>query len=287
MSLALLTPASLVPASLVPASLVPASLMVSCANKIPYEIIKNILDCASSLDKYAIWYPSIDIKTGEIRNRFNRDTCNRNIVRLHHMLRFKQQNPPRFHSITVGFYILDGLSYPCVEYILSRERNGYMYPVGDEYDETFSLSRRYIVITKDVGLGTDDYIYLDTQYEYRRGVIAVGSRRGFMIRDDDENYDYDSINEINVFEPKYTEPWNMSTHGRMTRKYDINTWNWEFSQDIVPGSDFDEFYEEPEMYDEVYASMSFKWRLDEIDFDGFGRFVRYDQLEMDTVQMIW
>lgn len=267
-------------------SLVLANNVLSCASKIPYEIIKSILDIASSLVMNEIWCPTMDLKTGKIRNRFNRFTCNRNIIRLHHMLRFKKKYPPRFHSISIGFYILDGQQYPCVEYTLSRESSGYQYSVGLSYDETYSLSRRYIVVSKDETAGIFDYIYLDSQYEFRDGVIARGIRRGFLIRDDDDNYDYDSINEINVYETKYNMPWDMKTHGRITRKYDVNSWNWEYSQSIVPPSDFDDFGEDADIYDEDYSCLSFRWNYENTE-GGFGRFARYDQIEIDTIQMIW
>jgi len=267
---------------------------VSCSNKIPYEIIKSILDMASPLQRNAIWYPTIDVKTGKIQNRFNRDTCNRGIIRLHHVLLFKQNNPPRFHPISVEFYISDEVTYPCVEYTLSRERHGYSYQVCEENEKKYSLSRRYIVIEKDAKLGIYDYAYLDTQYEYCGIRIVSGSRSGFIIRDDDENYDIDSINEINMCKSRYSEPWNMSTHGRMTRRYDINVWNFGYSQEFIPGSDFVQFFEEPEIYDPDFSVRSYFWTIDETDFIGgygnrcgFERFVRYDQLEMDTLQIMW
>jgi len=190
----------------------------------------------------------------------------------------------------MGFYILDGIQYPCVEYLLSKESSGYSYPLyglDEDGDGVFSLSRKYIVVSK--GRDEFDYIYLDSQYEMRNDHIMRGRRRGFLIREDDDNYDYDSVNEIHVYDPKYNMPWDVLTHGKMTRKYDVNAWNWEYAGEIIEGSDFDEFFEEPTLYNDDYACMSFKWDLMKPpDMENaFGKFARYDQLEMDTIQIIW
>ena len=264
----------------------------SCSQKIPYEIIQKILEMGCSLQKKEIWYPTLDISTGSIRYRFNKHTENRGIILLDHMLRFKKNHPPRFHAMNIGFYILDSVSYPCVEYTLSKETHGRKFIVGEPYDETFSLSRKYIVTQKEND--TVDYIYLDTHYDIRDGVFYSARRHGWIIRNDDENYDYDSINDIMHYHKKYKEPWDIETHGKLTYKYDINSWNWDYSGEVMTGSDYDEFWEESSLYDEDYACLSFSWKS-ENNFDAgynyengsFAKFVRYNQLEMDTVQMIW
>jgi hypothetical protein len=191
----------------------------------------------------------------------------------------------------MGFYILDGMEYPCVEYTLSQETAGYSYPIHskDPYfdengDGTFSLSRKYIVVSKEE---KTDYIYLDSQYELQNHTIVRAKRNGFLIREDDENYEYDSINEIQVYDPMYNNPWDLTTHGKRTHKHDVISWNWDYSGGIMAESIFDEFFEEPSIYDEDYACMSYKWDIDQLNQNTFGYFVRYDQLEMDTIHILW
>jgi len=264
---------------------------------IPYEIIQHILELSCNLMKQNIWYPTINASTGTIRYRFNKHTENRDIIAIDHMLRFKKKNPPRFHDVTIGFYILDGVTYPCVEYTLSKETSGRNFIVTREpYHKTYSLSRKYIIISKEND--TVDYIYIDTQYDLeerqRNNYIHSAKRSGWIIRNDDENYDYDSINEIMGYKTKYNEPWEIETHGKKTHKYDIHSWNWEYSEQEIPGSDYDDFWEDPTIYDVDYACLSYNWKSENLfvngysyDIGSFGKFVRYDQLEMDTIEIIW
>jgi hypothetical protein len=270
----------------------PMQTTLSCANKIPYELIKHILEIGSSLMKHDIWYPTIDVMTGTIRYRFNKQSQHRGVIVLDHMLRFKKIHPPRFHDLTIGFYILDGVSYPCVEYILSKETSGRRFVIGEPYDETFSLTRKYIVISKEKE--TFDYVYMDTQYEMREGEFYSARRYGWLIRDDEENIDYESVNDATGYRRKYNQPWDMETHGKTTYKFDINVWNWEHSGGQIMDSDFNVFWEEPTVYDEDYACLSFSWKSENhfengynYDNGSFGKFAQYDQLEMDTIQIIW
>jgi hypothetical protein len=252
----------------------------SAGYKIPLELVKNILDTGGQTFSKKKWYFTIDIY-GKHKYRLNKLSYHPSLNILRQMLSFKKKNPPRFYRISLGYYILDSIEYDCVEYTLSRETESIQFSVGNPHDQRFSLSRRYIVI--DYSENIKNYIYLDSHYEINdRGEVIYAHRNGTLIHnavflDFDPIESHKDIKQIPI--------WEKETHGILTVYSPIFSWNWNFSENILPNSVFDDFYEDPDNYDLDYASLSFRWSTNN-DFGCFGKFARYDQLQMDTIQIL-
>ena len=134
-----------------------------------------------------------------------------------------------------------------IEYTLSRETSGKKYlqmsSIADMCSHTYSLRRRYIHYYAN-------YIFVDTQYLMafeNNEEISCAWRRGMIY-----------------------------LQGKMFKLNNI--WHQANNLVILKESDFDDFGEEPDMYDREYALQSHSWtHHDEVSL---GKFVRYDQLPM-------